>query len=487
MSIVATGISKAFGPTVALDQVDFSVKPGEVHALVGENGSGKSTLMRIIHGEIQPDAGEMTLEGQPYRPANPRAAMDSGVTLIHQELAVSNHLTVWENVFLGVEIRRFGILDKAAMRAKAQECLHKLNHSEISVNELTGNLAPAQKQIVEIARALRAESKVVLFDEPTSSLGHHDVESLFETIKSLRNQGYAVVYISHFLDEIKQICDRATVLRDGKIIGTVDVAETKTSQIAAMMAGRELDKVYHRTPREPGEVVLTATNVSGKKLPKELSVDLHKGEILGIAGLNGAGRTEFARCLFGLDPTTSGTIAYNDHPISPKPARNWRDGIGLVSEDRKGEGLALNLTLSDNLTMPKPGKILTSRKNEEARTQTVIEQLNVKCQGPDQRIQSLSGGNQQKIAIGRLLDTESDVLILDEPTRGIDIRSKSEIYQIIDRLANEGKAVILISSHLPELIGLCDRIIVIRRGELVDTVDPHATDEKQLMELCAGA
>lgn len=487
MSIVVRGVSKSFGPTQALKNVDFAVVPGEVHALVGENGSGKSTLMRIIHGEEHPDQGAMELNGRPYSPTNPRQAMDSGITLIHQELAVIPHLTVAENIFLGVESRKTAFLDQKAMEAKSAECLQTLGHPDIDPRALVGTLSPAQRQIVEIARAIRSDSKVVLFDEPTSSLGHRDIQALFTTIRNLKSQGRSVVYITHFLDEIKEVCDRATILRDGELVTTVQVADVDPKEIARLMTGRDVGQLYHRSPRTPGETVASVQNLSGQKLPKSVSLELKKGEVLGIAGLNGAGRTELVRCLFGLDPLKTGEIKIHKHNAKPTPAKNWQTGFGFVSEDRKTEGLALTLSLAENLTMPRPGKFAVSPKSQAARTQTVIEKLNVKCQNPGQKIQALSGGNQQKIAIGRLLDSDCDIMVLDEPTRGIDIHSKSEIYRIIDALATEGKSIIFISSQLPELVGLCDRIAVLRRGELVQTIIPETGAERELMELCTGA
>lgn len=480
------GVGKRFGPTVALDGVDFSVLAGEVHALVGENGSGKSTLMRILHGEVRPDSGSMTLAGESYAPSGPREAMDRGVTLIHQELAVSDHLRVWENVFLGAEVARGGWLGASEMRARARDCLERLGRGDIDVDVLAGRLSPGQKQVVEIARALRSKAKVVLFDEPTSSLGHQDVEALFGIVRWLRAEGIGVVYISHFLDEIKEVCDRATVLRDGEVVGTVTVAERSTRELAGMMAGRSVEEVYPRSVRVLGDIVLDVRELSGRRSPRGVSFVLRRGEVLGVAGLNGAGRTETLRCLFGLDRGT-GSVTWSGVEGIRSPSGHWRSGTGFVSEDRKGEGLALNLSLAENLALPGLGGWRFSRGEVRQRTTSVMERLGVKARDPDQAIGALSGGNQQKIAIGRLLDADSSVLLLDEPTRGIDVRAKGEIYEIIDQLASAGKAVVLVSSHLPELLGLCDRILVLRRGELVGEVSAKETSERELMEMCAGA
>lgn len=478
MLFTARGIGKSFGPTQALEDVALELIEGEVHALVGENGSGKSTLMRILHGELSPDSGEMHMAGIPYRPRSPRDAMDRGLALVHQELAVCAHMTLWENIFLGAED---GIPIRER-RSRSRSLLEKLGHGELSPDEEVRRLSPARQQIVEIARALRSDARVILFDEPTSSLGRRDVEQLFRVIRDLK-PGRAIVYISHFLDEIEEIADRATVLRDGRLIGTIPISgASQSDEIVRMMTGRAAEQVYHRSDRQPGPNVLTAQGVRGRKLPKNVNLNLRKGEVLGIAGLNGAGRTEFVRCLFGLDRargTVNGEALQSGSPYRT-PARRWRGKMGFVSEDRKKEGLALNLTLTENLTMPDPSR------DQSARTRAVIDKLRVKCQGPAQKISSLSGGNQQKIAIGRLLDQDSDILLLDEPTRGIDVGSKAEIFRLIDELANQGKSAILISSYLPELLGLCDRIAVMRRGEIVAVVDARQANEHEVMQLCAG-
>jgi ribose transport system ATP-binding protein len=476
MLFQATGISKAFGPTQALDDVGLDLRAGEVHAVVGENGSGKSTLMRILHGEISPDRGSMSIQGKPYAPNSPRQAMDRGMALVHQELAVCGHMSVWENVFLGAE-KGTSI---SAQIDRTRELLGRLGHSDLDPNTEVRNLPPAVQQLVEIARAMRSEAQIILFDEPTSSLGRRDVDRLFDVIRELK-QDRAIVYISHFLDEIEVISDRVTVLRDGKNanVSTGD-GMPSSAQIIEWMTGRTAEQVYHRTQRQPGEAVLAAQDVWGRKLPRGVSLDLRKGEVLGIAGLNGAGRTEFVRCLFGLD-RARGTMQGESLDAGQTPGKRWKQGFGFVSEDRKTEGLALNLSLAENLTMPVP------RGKQLERTEAIIKRLRVKCRGPEQKISALSGGNQQKIAIGRLLDMDSNILLLDEPTRGIDIGSKGEIFRLIDELANQGKSVIFISSYLPELMGLCDRIAVMRRGEVVATLDARETNEHEVMQLCTGA
>lgn len=477
----ARGISKSFGANRALDGVDFDVEAGEVHALVGENGSGKSTLMRVIHGEERPDAGAMTLGGSPYAPRGAKDARQAGVALVHQELAVCPHLTVAENIFLGQEKRRAAMLDRRAMEAEATTHLQTLGEGDLTPWRLLLTLSPAQRQIVEIARALMSDARIVLFDEPTSSLGRKDVANLFIVIRRLVALGKGVVYISHFLDEVKEVCDRATFLRDSLVVGHVDVADTDTGAMASIMAGREVGHIYSRSDRTPGEAVFEAKGLSGPKLPVGVDLRLHAGEVLGLAGLNGSGRTEFVRCVFGLDKIRSGRVsARSGHRVG------W-PWAGMVSEDRKTEGLAQAMSIADNLTMPRPGRVRVSESDLRVRTEAAVQALNVKCRSPWQAVNSLSGGNQQKVAIGRLFDQESDVWLLDEPTRGIDVGSKAEIYKTIDKAACEGKAVLMVSSYIPELLGLCDRIAVFRRGEVVAVLDARMTTEQELLGWCTGA
>ncbi|MBX3112586.1 MAG: sugar ABC transporter ATP-binding protein [Fimbriimonadaceae bacterium] len=477
----ARGIRKAFGANLALDNVDFTLDQGEIHALVGENGSGKSTLMRILHGELAPDAGTLTLDGKPYAPRSVGDAREAGVALVHQELAVCAHLTVAENIFLGQEVRSGLLRDRRKMDAEARRHLGALGVGDLAPDRMLSSLSPAQRQLVEIARAMMSDARVVLFDEPTSSLGQKDVGHLFEVVKRLASLGKGVVYISHFLDEVKEVCDRATFLRDGVLVGHVEVSETDTDGMTRLMAGREIGQMYVRSDRSPGEVVLSTSGLHGPRLPLGVDLELRSGEVLGLAGLNGSGRTEYVRCLFGLDRLKAGKVS-----TATGRAVGW-PWAGMVSEDRKTEGLAQALSIADNLTLPRPGRVSVRESDLRQRTDAVVTALNVKCRSPWQPIGSLSGGNQQKVAIGRLFDQSSSVWFLDEPTRGIDVGSKAEIYKIIDRGACEGKAVLLVSSHLPELLGLCDRIAVFRRGEVVTVLDGRATDEQTLLGWCTGA
>ena len=465
------GITKSFGSTRALVSVDLEVRPGEVHALVGENGAGKSTLMKVLSGALQPDAGRMVLEGAPYAPRAPLEARSRGVAMIYQELSLAPHLSVEENVLLGVEPTRLGFVRRRAMRAKVQEALALLRHPDIHPAARVGDLSIGAQQLVEVARALAAKARVVVMDEPTSSLSQADTEVLFEVIRRLRASGVSIIYISHFLEEVRAVADRFTVLRDGRAVGTGDVAATPTSEIIRLMVGRDLSDVYRRTPHEIGQAVLDLADLTGRRAPNRASVVLRCGEVLGIAGLIGSGRTELVRAVFGLDPVVSGQVRVKGVSMSGWAPPHMLDrGVGLLSEDRKTEGLAANLSVAENLTLsrlrPYVRLGLLSRRRVRDATAEWIRRLGIRTQGPDQPVMGLSGGNQQKVALARLLHQEADVLLLDEPTRGIDVGSKADVYALIGELAAGGKAILWISSYLPELLGVCDTLAVMHRGLL---------------------
>ncbi len=480
------GICKRFGATVALDNVNLDFERGEVHALVGENGSGKSTLMRVLSGAIKADAGTITFDGQPYSPHNPMDARRMGIAMIYQELALCPHLSTAENVLLGMELHSFGVIDRTTSRQRTEEALKLLGITNLNVDVPVSTLPIATRQLVEIARAVALDSKVVVLDEPTSSLTQADVEKLFEVVQILRDKGAAIVYISHFLDEIKRICDRMTVLRDGVNVGAAKVADVDTDTIVSMMVGRKIDTIYPRSERHPGEVLLEVKGLHGKKKPEDASLELRRGEVLGIAGLNGSGRTELMRCIFGLDSVKSGKIKIGTYEGTAKPAKRWNEGVGMLSEDRKLEGLALTMTIADNMTMTKLKPIISNVQQGEDAKQWIAK-TGVKCRSPLQAVGELSGGNQQKVAIARLLYHDVDVLLLDEPTRGIDVGSKETIYALIDQLALQGKAVLMISSYLPELLGTCDRIAVMHKGNLGQTRLVAETDAEAIIREAAGA
>ncbi len=486
------GIRKAFRATVALAGVDLSVSSGEICGLIGQNGAGKSTLMNILAGALEPDAGEMRLDGARYAPRSPLAARRAGVAMIHQELSLAPHLSVMENILIGAEPTRFGLLDRARMRQMAAQALSELGHDDIPPDAIVGRLSVAAQQLVEIARALAVGCRVLVLDEPTSSLGHDDVRRLFELLRRLKAQGHAIVYISHFIEEVKEVADRFVVLRDGRHAGSGAATEATHDQIVAMMVGGAVETLFPRSPRTPGEAILEVEALQ----PGDANFTLHRGEILGIAGLIGSGRTRLLRTIFGLEAVRSGRVRIGAFSAAASPRGRWRQHAGMVSEDRKSEGLAVTMSVADNLTLTRlepfgrAGLIAPARQRAE--TERWISQMDIKCKGPEQSAAELSGGNQQKVAITRLLHHDVDVLLLDEPTRGIDVGSKAQIYRLMDALVADAsggrpKAVLLVSSYLPELLGLCDRIAVMRRGRLGAPMPAEGLTEHDLMiEATAG-
>jgi ribose transport system ATP-binding protein len=465
------GVRKSFGATRALKNISFVVAPGEVHALIGENGAGKSTLMKVLSGACTPDAGEIELDGSPFVPANPLHARRSGIAMIYQELTLAPHLSVEENILLGGEPAAFGWLNRARRREMARAALAELRHENIPLEEPVSRRTIAEQQVVEIARALIHEPKVLIMDEPTSSLTQVDAEALFAVIKRLRERGVSIIYISHFLEECRRICGRYTVLRDGESVATGDMGTASLDEIIRLMVGREMSDIYPRTPHTPGKPVLELRALAGENKPRSASLTLREGEILGVAGLIGAGRTETLRACFGLDRVTGGTVLVEGAECTRRPpAQRLAAGIALLSENRKEEGLMLNRSIADNLTITHYGPLtrwgfIRNRAQRRA-AQHWIERLEIRAQNPEQAAGELSGGNQQKIAIARLLHHGAKILLLDEPTRGIDVGSKAQIYKLINQLAAQGKAVIFVSSYLPELLGVCDTIGVMARGVL---------------------
>ena len=500
-------ISKRFGATIALDGVSFAVAPGEVHALVGQNGAGKSTLMKVLSGALAPDSGQMLLDAQPFRPRSPLDGRNLGVSMIYQELSLARHLSVVENILLGMEPRTLGMLRWRKMRQIAQDALRQMGHGSLNLSQSAGELSPAMQQVIEIARALAVGCSVLVLDEPTSSLTPYDVQKMFDVIRTLRTRGLAIVYISHFLEEVKTIADRFTVLRDGRTVATGITADASPQQMVELMVGRNVAQLYPRSTRTPGDVVLEVSSLTGQKKPTAASLQLHRGEVLGIAGLIGAGRTELLRAIFGLDSVRSGAVrlaafgqGLQPLPLTTRPRSRWRRAVGMLSEDRKTEGLATNLSVADNLTLSQLqslgpcGWILPNR--QRAAAQRWSSALNIKCRDVDQPVADLSGGNQQKVAIARLLHHDVDVLLLDEPTRGIDVASKAAIYQLIDDLAvgrssasapPHPRAILVVSSYFPELLGICDRIAVMSRGTLGPAKPTSQWTEHELVLAATGA
>jgi ribose transport system ATP-binding protein len=487
-------IAKRFGPTVALDGVSLSLNEGEVLALIGENGAGKSTLMNILSGALRPDGGELQLDGRAYAPASPVEARAKGIALIHQELSLCPHLSVAENILLGAESARFGWFDWEGARGKALEVLESFHHPEIRPERRVGELSAPARQVVEICRALAARARLVLMDEPTSSLQREDVERLFALINRLRASGTAIIYISHFLEEVRQVADRFTVLRDGRSVAAGEMANVTNDTLIAQMVGRTIEQLFaERQPHPAGEVILEAHALSAPPGLKSASFELRRGEVFGIAGLMGSGRSELVRALYGLDELRSGTLKVSGQPVARRStaAARLRRGLGYLSEDRKGEGLALALSVADNATMTRMracangwGWLNLSRQKQQVAG--LISQLKIKARTPQQPARTLSGGNQQKIAVARLLHQDADVLLLDEPTRGIDIGSKAQIYESIARLADAGKAVLMVSSYLPELFGLADRLAVMSRGRLSAARPVSKWTPESVMKIAIG-
>ena len=494
--LTLTDIRKHFGATRALDGVTLEIRPGRVHALVGENGAGKSTLMNVIAGGLRPDEGRMTIGGTPYDPAGPLEARRAGIALIHQELSLCDHLTVAENILLGREPRRAGRYDRAAARAEAARVLAPFHHPELHPDRGVADLPIAARQVVEICRAVSADARVVLMDEPTSSLPREDVERLFELIRRLRAHGVAVVYISHFLEEVRAIADDLTVLRDGRTVWTGTADALTDAQIISHMVGRDVADLFPtRRGAAAPDVRLEAEHVAVEGRVREASLRVHAGQILGIAGLVGAGRTELLRGLMGLeDRRVSGRLRVNGRDVPLEAGAPWRRlaaGLGYLSEDRKGEGLTLPMSLADNMTCTRYGAVsrhgVVDARAQRAAGQRWLERLEVKARTPLQAVRTLSGGNQQKVALARLLHQQASVWLLDEPTRGVDVGSKVQLYEAIAEAADDGCAVVLVSSYLPELFGLCDTLAVMSRGQLTPARPLNEWTPESVMAAAIGS
>jgi ribose transport system ATP-binding protein len=489
-------IHKSFGPTVALDGVDLELRQGEVHALIGENGAGKSTLMNVIAGALRPDRGTMEIDGQPYTPSNPLDARTHGIALIHQELSLCSHLSVAENVLMGIESSTMGWLDRDKLYARTNEVLKTFHHADIRPEKRVGDLSVAARQIVEISRAIAARARIILMDEPTSSLQREDVTQLFALIRKLSSEGISVIYISHFLEEVRQISDRFTVLRDGRSVANGEIATTTDDELIAKMVGRAQQNLFPvRTPAAGArETILDVQNLASPPLLKDATFELRRGEILGIAGLMGSGRTPLLRTIFGLERPEQGTITVNKKALPAgrsTPAMRLIEGLGYLSEDRKGDGLTLNQSIADNVTVTKFdscsrfGWLDLSAQRKQ--TEKLVNALKIRTQGAQQDVGSLSGGNQQKVIVARLLHQDADVLLLDEPTRGIDIGSKAQVYETIAACAAENKAVLMVSSYLPELFGMCDRLAVMSRGRLSAVRNIDEWTPESVLQAAIGA
>jgi len=489
--VTIKNLDKAFPGVQALKQARFELLPGEVHALMGENGAGKSTLMKILAGIYTKDAGEIRIEGVPVDIPSPRAAQDLGISIIHQELNLMNDLTAAQNIFIGREPKRaFGFfLDEEALNRDAATIFERMN-LRLDPRVEVGKLTVAKQQMVEIAKALSFRSKVLIMDEPTAALNSAEIAELFSIIRKLKAEGVGIVYISHKLDELKEISDRVTVMRDGEYVGTVPTATTTIDTIISMMVGRSLTETKTDIPDlSSHDVVLEVRNLRRDSVIRDVSFKLRKGEILGFAGLMGAGRTEVARAIFGADPIDGGEILVHGRPVrirSPKDA--VRLGIGYLSEDRKRFGLATGMDVATNIVMSCLGRFLSLRAFLKTRAirdtaRSYIKQLRIKTPSEVQETRFLSGGNQQKIVIAKWLARDCDILFFDEPTRGIDVGAKNEIYKLLNTLASQGRAIVMISSELPEILRMSHRIAVMCEGRLTGELPGEGTTQEDIMRL----
>ncbi|KXG44187.1 sugar ABC transporter ATP-binding protein [Tepidibacillus infernus] len=485
------GIYKSFFHVKVLENVDFSICSGEVHALMGENGAGKSTLMKILTGIYQKDAGEVFVRGKAVHFKGPKEAEQAGIAVIHQELNIIPHLTVAENMFLGRELRlvKTGILRNKEMKQKTEEYLKRLG-IEIDPDIPAGELSVGMQQMIEIAKAISLNAKVIIMDEPTAALTEKEIKTLFTVIRQLKDQGVGIVYISHRMEEIFTICDRITVLRDGQYIGTKLISEVHLDDIVKMMVGRQLGERYPKRNVQIGKERLRVEGLTRKGKFQNLSFEAYEGEIIGVAGLMGAGRTEIVEAIFGINKD-GGDIYVDGQKIKVQsPYDAIASGIGFVTEDRKQEGLVLGLSVRENLVLPNLDRISTksivNNKIEEAFVDDLVGKLSIKTSGHEQVVKSLSGGNQQKVVIGKWLGINPKILILDEPTRGVDIGAKKEIYHIMNQLTEQGVTIIMVSSELPEILGMSDRIIVVHEGQITAILTQKEADQEKIMYYATG-
>lgn len=484
-------ITKQYPGVVALDNVCVSFEKGEVHALLGENGAGKSTLIKVLSGAIVPNAGQIIMDGETFTQITPAIARKLGIGVIYQEFTLVPTLTVAENIFLGKEYRKGIFLDKKAMIRQASEILKELD-IDIDPGTPVKQLSVAYQQIVEISKALANDVKVLVMDEPTAPLTTAEVGSLFRMVRKLVQNGVTIIFISHRMEELFEIADRVTVLRDGTYVKTLDMKETTTAELISLMVGRSIDEQYPVRSCVIGQPVLKVEHIYAKNFIKDVSFQVRSGEIVGLAGLIGAGRTELVRAIYGADPLQAGTIRLNGKKVELKsPAVSIATGVALVPENRKEQGVVLGMSIADNLIMSTVKKlsafIFVKQKLCRKLVSEYIEKLRIKTPSAQQKVLNLSGGNQQKVVIGKFLAADPQVYIFDEPTRGIDVGAKHEIYQLMNQLVSQGKAIIMISSELPEILGMSDRILVMHEGRLVGEVSREEATQEKIMAYASGS
>lgn len=490
--IEMTGITKSFSGNTVLKDVQFSLKKGEIHALMGENGAGKSTMMKILTGIYERDSGEVKVKGQLVHYKNPKESERAGIAVIHQELNILPHLSITENLFLGKEktFGKTGILKMTEMNKEATEILKALDmHDDVRGD--AGHLSVGKQQIIEIAKAISSNAEVIIMDEPTAALTDREIDSLFKTIRKLQATGVSFVYISHRMEEIFSLCDRITILRDGEYVGTKVIKETDFDEIVQMMVGRALGERFPERNANIGAVKVAAKGLTRDGLFKNVSFNVRKGEIVAFAGLMGAGRTEVVQALFGYRKLTAGEIFLDGKSVTiQSPLQAKKLGFGYVTEDRKSEGLIVDFSVQDNLCLTNFDKLarngVMNATDEKKLYQSMVERLGIRLSGPTQKAKSLSGGNQQKVVIAKWLGIEPEVLILDEPTRGVDVGAKKEIYSIMNELAEKGVAIIMISSELPEVIGMADRVLVMHEGCITGEVQKDDMTQERIMHFATG-
>ncbi|EHI70450.1 sugar ABC transporter ATP-binding protein [Streptococcus ictaluri] len=490
MKIEMKAISKSFGQNRVLEKIDLLLKSGEIHALMGENGAGKSTLMNILTGLFPASSGTIIIDGQERTFANPQEAEAFGISFIHQEMNTWSDMTVLENLFLGREIKNaFGFLDKKAMRNKALSAFKRLGVT-IPLDKEIGLLSVGQQQMIEIAKSLLSEVTLLIMNEPTAALTDRETENLFKVIRGLKEEGVGIVYISHRMEEIFKITDLVTVMRDGIVVDTKPTAETNPDELVKKMVGRDIEDYYPEKEAMIREVALEVEDLSGQGFD-HISFQVRKGEILGFSGLMGAGRTEVMRAIFGLDKKTSGRIKINGQEVSiNSPSQAIQHGIGFLTEDRKDEGLILDFSIKDTMTLPSTKEFskkgFFDDKTSTSFVQQLIDRLHIKSGRPDLPVGNLSGGNQQKVVLAKWIGIAPKLLILDEPTRGVDVGAKREIYQLMNELADRGVPIIMVSSDLPEVLGVSDRIIVMHEGKIAGQLSRVQADQEKVMQLATG-
>lgn len=490
-------ISKAFGGIPALSAASLEVGAAEVHALVGQNGAGKSTMIKILTGYFNRDAGDITFDGAPFEARSPQDAQHKGISTIYQEINLVPYRSITENICLGRESKRYGLLDWNAMHAQARELLARFK-IDVDVRQPLMRFSTATQQMVAIARAIGFKAKLVIMDEPTSSLDEREVAVLFGVIRQLKSEGVSVVFVSHKLDELYAVCDRVTIMRDGRTVKTADMSAISKLELVASMLGRDVAQVaksataFGNRQGRIGEVILSASNLSAGHRVRDVSFSVRRGEIAGLAGLLGAGRTETARLVFGADAKRAGKLELEGRPLEARtPIDAIKRGIGFSSEDRKLDGIIPDMSVAENLTLALMPQLTRAGIVDEARqrdiVETFIKKLGIKCSGPDQRIRELSGGNQQKVVIAKWLATKPRIIILDEPTKGIDIGSKAAVHDFMGELAGEGLAIILVSSELPEIMGMSDRILVMHEGRVVREFTRAEASAEAIVSAASGA